>query len=192
MPKRPRFGIEVERSKGPNFGARPLPAAGGVWVLHILLLVPGVFVSLLALSVYPLLDPRRMMGFLLGFFLLPVVLQMLTILRKSPGNDVRWGRAAYIGSGLALPLLGLLLFLNGGLDRSHGNTVRPTVVRKTVIGGRATRYHLWVSSWRPGRILEDFNVGSREFDRAVVGKPVTVELHNGFFGLSWRGTISTQ
>jgi hypothetical protein len=41
-------------------------------------------------------------------------------------------------------------------------------------------------------ISEEFEVGSRTFDRAAVGQTVTVELHNGFFGLPWSGGISPE
>jgi hypothetical protein len=129
------------------------------------------------------------MGFLLGVFLLPPMLQILSIVLKLPNDGGWWLRAVYMCSSLALVLLGLMLFMNGGLDRPPGNEVRTTVIRKTVIRGRTTQYHLWVSSWRPGRSEEDFNIGLREFDRATVGKSVTVELHSGFFGLPWRGDI---
>jgi len=169
-----------------------LPTAGGVWVLYILLLVPGVFVALFALSAYPPLDPRGPRALLFGFFLLPVVVQIFTIARKRPNDFPRWSSAVFICSSLALLLLGFVMFLNGRLDRSPSNEVRTTVIRKTVIRGRSTGYHLWVSSWRPGRSLEEFNVGSREFDRAAIGKAVRVELHKGFFGLAWRGAISPE
>jgi hypothetical protein len=191
MPNCSTCGIELQVSTCPNCGGTPLPSAGGARVLYILLLIPGVFVSLSALSAYPPLDARRMMGFLLCAFLLPVLLQVLSIVLKRPSDDMRWSRPVYFCSSLALVLLGLLLFLNGGLDRSASNEVRTTVVRKTAFRGRrGTQYHLFVSSWRPGGSLEDFSVVLHEYNRAVVGRTVTVELHKGFFGLPWRGNIS--
>ena len=193
MPKCSKCGIELQLSKCPDCGGSPLPSAGGVRVLYILLLGPGVFGSLRALSVYPPLDARLLMGFMLCVFLLPVVLQMLSFVRKQPSEDVGRLRTVYICSSLALVLLALLLFLNGGLDRSPWNEVRTTVIRKTVVrGGRATRYNVTVSSWRPGRSVENVNVGSQVFNRAVVGKTVTVDLHKGFFGLPWFGSISPE
>jgi hypothetical protein len=162
-------------------------------VLYILLLVPGVFVSLSALAVYPPLDTRLVMAAVLGLFLLPVMPQFLSYVQKRPGGDAGWLRAAYIFSGLALCMLALLLFLNGWLDRSPWSEVRTTVIRKTVLrGGRGTQYELAVSTWRPGRSLEHFNVSSRVFDSAVVGKVVRVPLHKGFFSLPWFGSISPE
>jgi hypothetical protein len=80
-------------------------------VLYILLLVPGVFVSLSALGAYPPLDNRLVMAAVLGLFLLPVALQVLSSVRKRPIGDSGWLWAAYKLSILALVLLGFLLFL---------------------------------------------------------------------------------
>lgn len=183
-----RIGVQLSK-RGTGDGP-PLPAPGGAWVWYILLLTPGVLVSLLAQSAYPLLlNVRRPMGFLLGIFLFPTVLHILSIVLKLPNDGAWWLRPVYICASLALVLLGLLLFLNGRLDKSRGSEVTTTVVRKTVIRGRTTRYHLWATSWRRGRREEDFNIGLREFNRARVGKTVTVELHSGFFGLPWRGDV---
>jgi hypothetical protein len=110
--------------------------ARGIWVLYILMLVPGVFVSLLAQSFCPLLDARRTMGFLLGAFLFVPILQILSIVLKLPNESGWWLRAVYHPTGL---------------------------VHSPIQAGP---YYLWVTSWRPGRTEEDFNIGSREFDRA--------------------------
>jgi hypothetical protein len=180
----PRNRIELQLRTRPDSGVRPPPSAWGVrQALNILLLIPGVFVGLLALGVYPPVDTRVVMGFLLGFFLLPVALQIFSL---AP-------RAVYVSASAALVLLGLLLLLNGRLDKSPASEVKTTVLRKTVLRGRrGTQYDLAVSSWRPGRTLEHFKVTSREFDRAVVGKIALVELHKGFLGLPWYGEISPE
>lgn len=155
-----RIGIQLSKS-GTGAGL-PLRSAGSVWVLYILMLVPGVFVSLLAQSFCPLLDARRTMGFLLGAFLFVPILQILSIVLKLPNESGWWLRAVYHPTGL---------------------------VHSPIQAGP---YYLWVTSWRPGRTEEDFNIGSREFDRARIGKTVTVELHSGFFGLPWRGDILAE
>ena len=192
MPNCSTCGIELQLGKCPNCGGRPLPRAGSATVLYILLLVPGVFVSLSALTVYPPLDTRVVMAAVLGLFLLPVALQLLSFVRRPPSENAGWLRTAYIFSGLALVLLALLLFLNGWLDRSPWREVRTTVIRKTVLRGRGTQYDLAVSAWRPGRNIEHFNVSSRVFNTAVVGKAVRVPLHKGFFSLPWFGSISPE
>ena len=163
-------------------------------VVYVLLMMPGVFLSLQAQGFYHPLDARVPMGFMLSLFLLPVALQMFSFLRRRPSENMRLWRAVYLCSGLALVLLALLLFLNGKLDASPLNRVRTTVIRKAVISNAKgpTQYNLTVSSWRPGRNVENFNVVRSVFDRSVVGKTVTVELHQGFFGLPWLGSISSE
>jgi hypothetical protein len=157
-------------------------------------MVPGVILSLHAQALYHPLDARVPMGFMLSVFLLPVALQMLSFLRRQPSENVGRWRALYICSGLALVLLAFLLFLNGHLDSSPLDRVRTMVIHKAVISGTkgSIQYNLTVSSWRAGRNLENFNVVRNVFDRAVVGKTVTVELHKGFFGLPWLGSISPE
>jgi hypothetical protein len=157
-------------------------------------MVPGVMLSLLAQGLYHPLDARVPMGLMLSLFLFPVALQMLSFLRKRPSQNVGRWRALYICSSLALLLLALLLCLNGGMDGSPLNRVRATVIRKAVIrsGKGSTRYNLTVSSWQPGKNQENLNVGRSLFDRVVVGKTVTVEVHKGFFSLPWLGSISPE
>jgi hypothetical protein len=157
-------------------------------------MVPGVILSMLAQGLYHPLDARIPMGLMLSLFLVPVALQMLSFLRKRPSQNVGWWRSLYICSSLALLLLALLLFLNGSMDRSPLNRVRTTVIRKAVIrsGKGSTRYNLTASSWQPGRNVENFNVVRSVFDRTVVGRTVTVEVHKGFFGLPWLGSITPE
>ncbi len=186
--------MELQLNSRPGSLKTPASSKGSVTsVVYILLMVPGVILSLHAQGLYHPLDARVPMGFMLSLFLLPVALQMFSFLRRRPSENMGRWRAEYICSGLALVLLALLLFLNGGLDDSPLNRVRPTVMRKAVMHNAKgpTQYNLTVSSWRPGRSVENFNVVRSVFDRSVVGKTVTVELHKGFFGLPWLGRIST-
>jgi len=162
-----------------------------VTVLHTLLLIPGVFVTLRALSVYPLLDSRIAMGILLSGFLLPFALLIVSIVRNRDGTDAEALRAIYVCASIALVLLGLALFANGGLDASPPTGVQATVLDKFIMRGRygASQHRLFVSSARPGRDREDLNVTADVYDRAAIGKAVTLELHKGYFGFSWYGRI---
>jgi hypothetical protein len=161
-------------------------------VLYILLMTPGVFFTFHALSVYPPVNPRFPMAVMLCIFVLPVVLMMLSFVLKRPNENVKTWRIVYVSSSIALLLSAILLFLNGYLDRSIPYEVRTTVIRKAVIRGRATQYNLTVSSWRTGRSIENFNVALKVFERAAVGKSVTVEVHEGLFSMPWHGKISTE
>jgi hypothetical protein len=183
--------IELQPGKRTSDRDYARSPAGGLMILRTLMMVPGVFATLNAMAVYPLLNARPAMTFLLSGFLLPVALQIASTVRNRPGNDGgRALRIAYACSSLALVSFGLLLFLNGKLDRSPANDVKTTVLEKTTFRGRATQYHLIVSSWRQGTERQDMNVSSKVFDRVAVGKAVTVEMHDGFFGFSWYGRIS--
>jgi hypothetical protein len=157
------------------------------------LLAPGILAVFLGVVVYPPLDFGPLLALSICVFLLPLVLQLVSILRKRLAEDAGGLRRVYVGSGFTLALLGLLLLLNGRLDVSPRTTVRATVTQKTITRGKSgSSYTLTVSSWRPGRTEEEFWVAQRAFDRAVVGKTVTVELHKGYFGLPWSGRISPE
>ena len=155
-------------------------------------MTPGVFLTFLALSEYPPVNARLPMAMMLCIFILPVVLMMLSFVLKRLNENVKTWRILYVSSSVALLLLAILLFLNGGLDRSSPNVVTTRVIRKAVIRGRSTQYNLTVSSWRPGRSIENFNVAFSVFDRTDVGKIITLEVHEGIFGLQWHGKISPE
>jgi len=133
------------------------------------------------------------MAFILCGFALPVILQLFSFLRRRSNEDIERWRRVYVYSGLVLVIIALLLFVNGGLDDSPLNQVKATVVRKAVVEGRyGNQYNVTVSSWRPARSIENLNVRSDVFERAVVGKAVIVELHKGFLGLPWIGRVSPE
>ena len=155
--------------------------------------MPGLLGSLLGYFAYPPLDGGPLLALGVGVFFLPMVLQLVSVTRKRLNEDGGRLRTAYAYSSLALVLLALLLLLNGWLDSSPRSAVRSTVLQKTVTRRKSTtHYRLTVSSWRPGKGEEEFYVGLRTFNRAVVGKTVTVELHKGFFGLPWSGGIAPE
>jgi hypothetical protein len=154
-----------------------IPSAGNGW--NFIPLAPGLFGGYLAYSLYPFLDGRYVLiGVVFLFFLSAALVPRA---------------AAY--SGLALALLAAMLFLNGALDRSPPAEIKTTVIGKAMVTGRVKRgtyYHVVVSSWRPGRSQEDFEVDSDIYRRAAIGRPATVELHKGCFGLPWYGSISPE
>jgi hypothetical protein len=170
-----------------------LPVATGArGVLYFLLLMPGLVACMAARAKYQLLDDRGALGLMIAFFLLPFGIQLVLILRKQ--WNARLLRIAFSCSGCALVILALLLFVNGGMDRSPGTVMRASVIRKSVLTGRhgTRQYNLKVSSWRPGRDSEDLNVSLGVFRRAVVGRNVAIEVHQGYFGYLWSGRIAAE
>ncbi len=155
----------------------PTQNGGKGW--NFIPLAPGIFGSFFAYSLYPLLDGR--------YVLMGIVFLFLILTGLVP-------RAAVL-SGFALALLAAALMLNGALDKFPPAEIKTTVVRKATVTGsqkHGTQYHVIVSSWRPGRTVEQLNVDSSVYRRAVVGKVAMVELHKGYFGIPWFGNISPQ
>jgi hypothetical protein len=191
MQNTPTGGIELALTKRSDSGGpASVPTLDAKQFLYFLLLIPAGVVALLPLGVYPPLDSRLPMGLIISAFLLSAVPRLWSIAQRRSSNDRSPWQAVSACAGLALPLIGLLIFLNGGLDRSPGSDVRAMVIEKAApIGYREAQYDLTVSSWRPGRRVEYLNVSSREFARAMVGKRIIVELHKGYFGLPWYSNI---
>jgi hypothetical protein len=186
-------GIELQLENAPGPKGFAGPVLGGQLAIYILLSVPGVVVSLLPLGAYPPLDIRPVMGLMICLYLLPWTVYLFSILRKRAGNAAGLLRGVFIFSAVAVALLGASLIINGALDKFPQTELETKVVRKVVLNGRrATQYHIFVSSWRPGRSQEDFNVVQQVFNRARVGKRLTVEVHHGFLGLPWYGKISPE
>lgn len=187
-------GIEIGLSKPSQGGAPPTQFAtrGAGQLLAMLILVPGLLVCMTARMIYPLLDDGPAFGLMVVLFLLPFLIQLTLVLRKQ--SNARLLRLAYGLSGCVLMIFALCLLLNGGMDKSASTLMTTTVIRKSVDTGRhgTQQYHLIVSSWRPGRSSEDLNVGSRVFQRAAVGRNVSIEVHQGFFNLPWSGKIRPE
>jgi hypothetical protein len=194
MENRSSGGFELQLNKRPDSGGPTVAAAVDArQLLYFLLLIPAGMIALMPLGIYPPLDSRLPMGFIICAYLLSTIPQLTSIVRRQPGHGLGFWRMVSICSGLALPIIGVLLFLNGRLDRSTPNDVSARVIRKIApLGYRQAQYHLTVSSWRAGRSIEDLNVSSRVFERAVVGKRVTLELRAGYFGLPWYASISSE
>ncbi|MGE5325925.1 MAG: hypothetical protein ACM3NO_02705, partial [Deltaproteobacteria bacterium] len=111
-------GIELGLSTRSDQGGPAFPATlDAKQLLYFLLLIPAGVISLMPLGVYPPLDTRLPMGLIICAFFLSAVPRLWSIARRRPGNDTSLWKAVSTCAGLALPFLGLLLFLNGRLDR---------------------------------------------------------------------------
>ena len=192
-------GIQVGlRKPGETIGGHENPpdaapvSRSTAGVLYFLMLMPGLLGCMFARAKYQLLDDSSALGLMIAFFLLPFVIQLVGILRKQ--SNARLLRIAFSSAGCALVVLAMLLFVNGGADKSPSTVMRARVTRKTVLTGRhgARQYVLKVSSWRPGRKSEDLNVSSRVFQRAEVARDVAIEVHPGYLGYAWSGRIAAE
>ena len=189
-------GIEHQVGLSATCAVAPLPPTREIQKAlnkYSLLLAPGLLVGLAAYIVFPPLDAGPLVAFGLFLLFLPIVLQLLSIIRKRLSDDLDRLRTAYVYSSIALLLLALLLFLNGWLDRSPVNPVTTTVIQKTETRrGSSTGHSLTVSSWRPGRSLEELVVGSHTYNTVFVGKTIAVDMHKGFFNLPWYSGVSSR
>jgi hypothetical protein len=196
MQKNLTSGIEVQvtpRPAGIDGSLPPGGQSGKSLDPYSLLLAPGLLGGLFAYIVYPPLDAGPLVAFGLCVFVLPFALKVSSMVRERLSEDVGRLRTVYICASFALLLLSLLVLVNGWKDRSPRSAVRATVIQKTSTRRRGTTsYNVIVSSWRPGRNVEELRVGARTYNNAVVGKPVTVGVHKGAFGLPWYEYVSSR
>jgi hypothetical protein len=86
--------------------------------------------------------------------------------------------------------LALVVFLNGQMDRSSVTEIHTKVAGKFIARGRfSMRYHLNVASWRRAGREEDLRVNRHVYDRADSGDDISIQLHRGWFDLSWYGQV---
>jgi hypothetical protein len=189
-------GIEVQvrpRPAGSDGSIPPGRQAAKSLDPYSLLLAPGLLTGLFAYIIYPPLDAGPLVAFGLCIFLLPFALKLSSMVRKRLSEDVGRMRTVYICASFALLVLSLMVLVNGWQDKSPRSAVRATVIQKTSTRTKGgTSYSVVVSSWRPGRSVEELRVGARTYNNAVVGKPVTVGVHKGAFGLPWYEYVSSK
>jgi hypothetical protein len=193
MSKCARCGSEFHGSRCPACGESPVAAARAVnkeLQKYSYPLLAGLVGMLAATHYYPPLDSDSLLIAGLCVLFLPIVMHVVISARKRLSSDSGRLRTAYICSGGFLILLAAFMLLNGALDGSPVRKVRTSIIRKSIARGRSsTTRTLVVSSWRPGRSQEKLEVNSRTYQSVLVGEPIEVEVHDGFFRLPWYGRI---
>ena len=159
-------------------------------VLYILLLTPGVGLCLFSFSQYPAVDRRVPMGIMLGTFLFPFGLYLLSLLTNRQSSNLKLWRVVYSVCAVGLVMFSVFWIMNGALDKSPTTQITANLRSKTVIRGRGRTYHLVLTSWVPGHTEEHLDVTSDVFARCIVGHNLTLPVHPGFFGIPWHGPIS--
>ncbi len=159
---------------------------------HMIVLVVGLAITMPAIYAYSLLDEFYAMGAFLLIYIFASLAMGLSFAQIVGARGSKWLRRIAFGLSLSLATLGSLLLMNGWLDRYPTNDVTATILQKKITGLRARKYHLYVSSWRPGISREDLKVTSSIFGRAALGKIVTVKLHPGYLGLPWYADVSPE
>lgn len=186
-------GNEFTGRHCPSCGGKPLPTA---WQINKALnyypvpSLAGLFGVLAAVHFYPPPDSDSLFAIVLCLFFFPIILHVSSSVRKRLASDVDRLKRTYLYCGAAVIFFALFITGNGALDMSPVRLVQSSIVRKNITSGRhSTTHHLHVTSWRPGRSTEDLAVPVPLYARASVGQAITVEVHNGLFGLPWYGKI---
>ena len=119
-----------------------------------------------------------------------MIFHVVSAVQKRLPMEVNRLKSVYLYCGAAMVLLALSIAGNGLLDLSPVKLIKTSILRKSVASGRhSSTHHFFVSSWRPGRTTEDLAVVIPLYVRASIRQSITVEVHNGLFGLPWYGQI---
>ena len=108
MQKLPTGEMEIQLRRPTDAGGNSLPPtrlARRSLSSYTLLLAPGLLTGLFAVIVYPLLDAGPWVAFGLCLLLLPMLLQLRSILRNRLNDDLHRLRADYAYAGLVLAVL---------------------------------------------------------------------------------------
>jgi len=193
MQKCSTCGNEFTGHTCPSCGGKPLPSAQQInkeLKNYPIPCLVGLFGALAAVHFYPPVDRGSLFVLALCLFFIPGIFHVVSAVRKRLALDVNRLKSAYLYGGAAVVLLALVIGGNGALDSSPVKLVRSSIIRKSITSGRhSTTHHFFVASWRPGRSTEDLAVAVPLYVRGSVGQAVTVEVHNGLFGLPWYGKI---
>jgi len=141
------------------------------------LLMVGFIVVLVAGSFYPPVDLKTLWVPVLPLFLLPLLANIVVLVRNRLAADVGRLRQIHLWAGGILMGIGVVLVVNGLADRTPPRHVRTSITRKHVNtpargGGRS--YVLTLVSWRPGREAGDMFVRAAEYRSLQVGDRVVV------------------
>lgn len=156
-----------------------------------ILLFVGLFGVIVSSWIYKPLDSVSIYITALALFLFPMVLYLVTVIRKRQTQQVELLRTIFRWSSVLSIFFAGVLIANGALDHAPPQKIQSVVIRKYVAHSRrSTTYHVDVRSWRPGRTDENLQVGSRTYSAIAEGHSVSVELHPGFLGVVWYGRVS--
>ncbi len=152
----------------------------------------GLIGTMLAILVYPPLERSFFSVGIFIFFVICILLVSQVQKRQKRGDDVsaffpmtNW--IALIPVGLAV-----ILFVNGGLDRSVVESHRVVVMQKTVRHGKSSSYCLETSSWRANHLSEELQVSYPVYGQFQINDTAIVEVHRGALGIPWLGGVRKE
>jgi hypothetical protein len=138
-------------------------------------------------QIYPPLDLDLMLVFFGMLFFLALGLAILLDRRARKHQEIE-ALKRVCWALIPLPLvLAAGLFANGKLDSPKNISYHPATVdsryyMKGVVRGSR---RLFVSSWRPGQLIERLAVDADDFERFHEGDPIVVGTEPGALGIPW-------
>ncbi len=138
---------------------------------------------------YPPLELDAMLIFMGILFFVTLLLGLWLERRVVRGLEVEALKRVYYGL-VPLPwLLGLLLAMNGALDRSKPVEHATTVVSKFSMAGPMPLRRLVVLSWRQAAGVERIPVSATDFDLFQPGDAIVVRVQEGLVGIPWASSV---
>jgi hypothetical protein len=145
----------------------------------------GVIAFFVPCFTYPPLELDGIMIFLGVIFFATIAVAIWAERRAIRQQEVELLKRIFYAL-VPLPwILGLLLFVNGGLDRTPPQDFDSTVVSRFSMPGILPMHQLVVTSWRDGHRVERLLVSGQDFDRFRVGDRVDVRIESGLAGIPW-------
>jgi hypothetical protein len=157
--------------------------------MYAFLFLAGLVAVIVANRFYPLLDGDKLFAIAWCAFFLPIILSFISVMRWGSVLNANRLRATYLCCGTISLLLALLVASNGVLDRSSVRLVKSSILRTSRPTRRYAGLKLFVASWRPGKSTENLWAGVPVSITASPGDSISVEVHEGFFGLPWYGNV---
>jgi len=141
---------------------------------------------------YPPLELDGMLIFIGAVFFFTLGLAVWVERRAARGGDIEAAKRIFYGLVPVPWLLALLLFLNGGLDRTAPRICAASVIGKFGISAPLPVRRLVVTSWRDDRQVERVSVDRDDFSRFHPGDAVNVRVKEGLIGIPWVYGVSRR
>ena len=139
---------------------------------------------------YPPLEIDGVLIFVGAVFFLTLLLAIVVERRAVQHSEVELLKRVYFGLVPVPWLLGILLFINGGLDSSPPKPCPARVVGKFALTAPLPHRRLIVTSWREDRSVERVAVGRDDFNRFQIGDSVLVLVKGGLVAIPWVAGVN--
>lgn len=188
-------GQSYEGEKCPSCGA-PAPASQRKPAIqwYALLPVAGFLGAILGMAKYSILGPTPIVVALFTVYIASLLPMIIFARRGHQPTHIALIRNACRWGGGVLIVMALVLFANGALDKSPPKQVFASIVDKNISQGRhGPRYSVTITpSWRPGETEADLPVTADTFAILSIGGHVSIDVHPGFFDLSWYDDVEPR